>query len=196
MPEEIRESRTKYALSEALKTLMRKKALDQIRVRELTALCGIRRQSFYYHFPDVYALFDWSVRQERQVLIQRQEELLDQQQALRDLMDCISQDQAYYRALWHNCGTQGVREVLGGAVESLLEKIMDYYCLRSGQCLTAEARILRLHCGATMLLALLEAWVRGELQHTPEEIGGLLAETMGQILLGATWENLSEWQYT
>ena len=83
MPEENRESRTKFALSETLKALMRKKPLDQIRIRELTELCGMRRQSFYYHFTDVYELFSWSVRQERQLLIRRQDHFLNWQQALR-----------------------------------------------------------------------------------------------------------------
>ena len=63
MPAELYENRTKNDLDRALRQLLEDRPLDQIRVRELTALCGIRRQSFYYHFPDVYALFDWSLRQ-------------------------------------------------------------------------------------------------------------------------------------
>lgn len=54
MPADAAENRTKQRLSRALKELLRKKPLDQIRVRELTELCGLRRQSFYYHFKDVY----------------------------------------------------------------------------------------------------------------------------------------------
>ena len=69
MPADAAENRTKQRLSRALKELLRKKPLDQIRVRELTELCGLRRQSFYYHFKDVYDLFDWSVRQERELQI-------------------------------------------------------------------------------------------------------------------------------
>ena len=70
MPE-VRD-RTKSQLDLALRTLLREKAPDQIRVRELTELCGIRRQSFYYHFTDVYDLFAWSVEQERAALAPRQ----------------------------------------------------------------------------------------------------------------------------
>ena len=46
MPADAAENRTKQRLSRALKELLRKKPLDQIRVRELTELCGLRRQSF------------------------------------------------------------------------------------------------------------------------------------------------------
>lgn len=61
-------NRTKYELKGALKEMLRQKPLDQIRVWERTELCGIRRQSFYYHFTDIYELFSWSVRQERTAL--------------------------------------------------------------------------------------------------------------------------------
>ena len=39
----------------ALVQHLRQRPLDQLRVRELTERCGLRRQSFYYHFKDVYA---------------------------------------------------------------------------------------------------------------------------------------------
>ena len=70
MPAELCENRTKNDLDRALRQLLEQKPLAEIRVRELTALCGIRRQSFYYHFPDACALFDWSLRREKQPLDQ------------------------------------------------------------------------------------------------------------------------------
>ena len=47
MPAELCVNRTKNDLDRALRQLLLQKPLEQIRVRELTALCGIRRQSFY-----------------------------------------------------------------------------------------------------------------------------------------------------
>ena len=42
-------------------TLLAKKAIDDITVREIVELCEIRRQTFYYHFADIYALMDWTL---------------------------------------------------------------------------------------------------------------------------------------
>lgn len=63
-----RDTRTREQLCAALRTLLCTKPLDQIRVREVAEQCGIRRQSFYYHFTDVYELFEWSVDREREQL--------------------------------------------------------------------------------------------------------------------------------
>ena len=92
-------------------------------------------------------------------------------------------------------GSEGLRDVFGGAVESVLRKTLDYCRLRSGETATEAEMELRLQCGTTVLLALLESWVRGDLRQSPEEIGGLLERTMPQALLGATWQNLHEWEY-
>ena len=50
MQTELQETRTKIAMEAAMQELLREKPLEQIRVRELADRCGIRRQSFYYHF--------------------------------------------------------------------------------------------------------------------------------------------------
>lgn len=48
--------KTEYRLCEALKEMMEKKPLDEISVVNLTRKCGINRQTFYYHFHDIYDL--------------------------------------------------------------------------------------------------------------------------------------------
>jgi len=48
--------KTEYRLSEALKEMMEKTPLDEISVVALTKKCDINRQTFYYHFHDIYDL--------------------------------------------------------------------------------------------------------------------------------------------
>ena len=52
-------STTKKELAAALKQLMEQKPLEKISIREITSLCGLRRETFYYHFADIYALIQW-----------------------------------------------------------------------------------------------------------------------------------------
>lgn len=55
-------STTKERLSIALKDLLRKNAMEKITVSDITAKCGMGRQSFYYHFRDKYALLEWIIQ--------------------------------------------------------------------------------------------------------------------------------------
>ncbi|AEV28583.1 transcriptional regulator [Sphaerochaeta pleomorpha str. Grapes] len=50
---------TKLALSQSLRQLMSERTLDKITVKEVVARCGVNRQTFYYHFKDIYDLLDW-----------------------------------------------------------------------------------------------------------------------------------------
>lgn len=48
--------KTEHKLAEALKTLMAELPLDNISVTTLTKKCHVKRQTFYYHFHDIYDL--------------------------------------------------------------------------------------------------------------------------------------------
>jgi len=51
--------RTKFALADAVKELMKTTPLDKISVSEIVAECGTTRQTFYRNFKDKYDLVNW-----------------------------------------------------------------------------------------------------------------------------------------
>lgn len=51
--------KTKLLIANSLRKLMKKKSLDKIKIREIVDDCGVNRQTFYYHFQDIYALVEW-----------------------------------------------------------------------------------------------------------------------------------------
>lgn len=52
---------TKKALATSLKKILSKKPLDKITVIDIVEECGVNRQTFYYHFKDIYDLIEWSL---------------------------------------------------------------------------------------------------------------------------------------
>ena len=48
-----------YVLAKALKKMMAFQSLETINVKTLTETCGVTRQTFYYHFHDIYDLLTW-----------------------------------------------------------------------------------------------------------------------------------------
>ena len=50
---------TKDALASALRQMMRVKPIDKITVKDIVEICGVNRQTFYYHFDDVDDLLEW-----------------------------------------------------------------------------------------------------------------------------------------
>ena len=50
---------TKFAIAFAFKELLLEKSIDKITINDITEKCGINRQTFYYHFHDIYELIEW-----------------------------------------------------------------------------------------------------------------------------------------
>lgn len=194
MAEDWTEHRTKQALDAALRDCLRQKPLEQIRVRELTDRCGIRRQSFYYHFPDVYALFAWTMERERQTLRRRQNGFFTWRQVLRDLLDRLNREAVYYQAVLDAKGREGLEQVLGPAVEDLLAKLLTYYHCRctpppqSGTAPDTASLPLLAEGYAKLLLPLLEHQIGGNTGQSPEALLDLLEDIVHKSTLGAAWQ--------
>ena len=47
-----------------LKKLLSKKELSKITISNITDECGVNRQTFYYHFKDIYDLLEWIYKNE------------------------------------------------------------------------------------------------------------------------------------
>lgn len=186
MPAVLCENRTKAALDQALRQLLPVKPLDQIRVREVTELCAIRRQSFYYHFPDIYALFDWSLSQEQAALLDRQARCLTWQQAMADLLDHTAESRPYYRALLRHRGRAGLRALLGPVLDRSLAPALDYYLRRCGG---ASDQPAALDTWRSLLLTLLESWLWDGSRDTRRTLDAL-DDMIRRGSLGAAWQNL------
>ena len=50
---------TKKAIASALKELCRTKPFEKISIADITSVCHLNRQTFYYHFQDKYELLSW-----------------------------------------------------------------------------------------------------------------------------------------
>lgn len=49
---------TKRTLSETLKKILQEKSLDKVTVVDIVEASAINRQTFYYHFKDIYDLWN------------------------------------------------------------------------------------------------------------------------------------------
>lgn len=61
---------TKSKMAAALKELINKKPFPKITVGDIVEACNINRNTFYYHFENMYDLLYWAYKQEIEVIIQ------------------------------------------------------------------------------------------------------------------------------
>ena len=114
MKETAAGARTKQLLTDSLRHLMEKKPLNQISVKEITDGCGMQRQTFYYHFHDVYDQLKWAYQQQIAVLFSEHQEESWQESLLR-LFHYVEKNRGICRSILESVGSglYGTVSVLG-----------------------------------------------------------------------------------
>lgn len=100
---------TKRAQDASLKKLMNRKPLSKITINEIVQDCGVNRNSFYYHFEDIYALFKWMLEQEAVESVRQFDLMLDYREAIQFVMDYVSENRHIVNGAYDAMGREGLK---------------------------------------------------------------------------------------
>ena len=119
--------KTKRALAESLKKLMRAKPFSKITVTEIVNDCGVNRKTFYYHFEDIYALLSWIFEEEAVNIIKKFYLLNDYDEAIEFIYEYISENKDLLRNAYDAFGSVELSSFFHmsfvGLNESLIESV-------------------------------------------------------------------------
>ena len=119
--------KTKRALAESLKKLMRAKPFSKITVTEIVNDCGVNRKTFYYHFEDIYALLRWIFEEEAVNIIKKFYLLNDYDEAMEFIYEYISENKDLLRNAYDAFGSVELSSFFHmsfvGLNESLIESV-------------------------------------------------------------------------
>lgn len=117
--------RTKWALADALKQSLNQTTLDKITVTNLAETCRINRQTFYYHFQDIYALGEWMFAQEiRQVLGKENDDPNGQENLLKILQYCEA-NKTMIQNVYHSLDREQLEKWLYQAVFPIFVHLIE-----------------------------------------------------------------------
>lgn len=103
---------TKIALGESLKKMLSEKTLDSITVTEVADDCGVNRQTFYYHFQDIYALLDWIFIRETQAAMQTQVNYENWTICLENVFAYMLQNKNFFTNVYHSVSREMIERYL------------------------------------------------------------------------------------
>lgn len=178
--------RTKYALADALKEIMTQKPIDRISIRDLTERCGIRRQSFYYHFENVYDLLQWMFQQEAVSLLQHQGTLLWQEDLLQ-LFRYIEENRAVCLNSLKSIGREHLKRFFEADIHLIVQGAVEEIGREIGAVpgVSTEDVALMTHLYVITIAGLLEGWLLGEIRRTPEQLVTFIDQMLRDHIRGA-----------
>lgn len=164
---------TKHALAAALKELIAQKPIDKITIHDITERCGIRRQNFYYHFEDVYDLMRWMFQEEAMSLLRQHEGTLLWQEGLLQLFRYIEENKAVCLCALRSVGREHLKRFFETDIHAIIHRTVEQFGHEVGAIsagVTESDVELVTHFYVVALTGMLESWLLGEIDRTPEKL--------------------------
>lgn len=116
---------TKKALATSLKKLMDTTSLDKITVTDIVANCGVNRQTFYYHFQDIYDLLGWIYTSEALDRINNYKTYNTWQQGFLNVFQYVIDNKSFCMNTYRSMGREHLETFLYQTVYDLLMGVIN-----------------------------------------------------------------------
>lgn len=106
MPDTL-DTKTQIALS--LKRQMARKPLNKITIKDIVDDCGVNRQTFYYHFEDIYDCLEWMYHKESLRIVEEHKDLEHWQEGVYAILQYIQDNSVECLNALHSMGQEQLR---------------------------------------------------------------------------------------
>lgn len=160
----------KKQFSEALKKRLACMSFDKITVTELAEDCGVNRQTFYYHFEDIFDLANWCFRNEAETILGFDEEHFDWKKSVRSLISYIDKNNDMCTSLLNSMGHRALKRTFSDSTERLIRKVIDVYAPADKKAVPDELREFNIMFYSMAVGGLLEKYILKELNISSEKL--------------------------
>lgn len=115
---------TKQVLAASLFRILEKKPLDKIRISDLTEDCNVNRQTFYYHFHDIYGLIEWIYVSQAQKAIGSHKTYGSWEKGMKDVCDLMLKQKNFLMKTYHSASHGNLEKVLNDSARSLIYDVV------------------------------------------------------------------------
>ncbi len=150
-------SLTERALAASLKKLLEKKTLDKITVKDITDACGVNRQTFYYHFHDVYDLVEWILMEEAEKFRSQYEREEDLKVLVSKLTERLTENRSFIINTFYSVNRRQLEKFLQDLVRPALKNIAAGYA--EGRHISQEDQEFVVNIFDFALIGLVTEWV-------------------------------------
>lgn len=174
---------TKKALAESLKNAMRKKAFSKITVKDITADCGLNRNTFYYHFEDIYALLRWMLDHEAIQIVQKFDLLTEYDKAISFVLDYVEENEPIMHCTLDSIGRKELRLLFFKEFSEIVSTLLDEAQEQHKVSLSPDYEAFLTSFYTEAMVGMLTQWITKECLTTKEKLSTYLSDTVRYSLL-------------
>lgn len=161
-------NRTKIELANTLKRLMSKTSLEHITIKELVSECNVNRQTFYYHFQDIYELLGWIYKTEALESIKNYKSYDTWQLGFLKIFQYVEANRAFCLCTFHSLGRDHLEEFLNALTFDLLLNVVEE--VAQGKEVSNEAKSFIAKFYTYGFVSLMLEWLKSGTKESPKVI--------------------------
>ncbi|KRL12708.1 TetR/AcrR family transcriptional regulator [Schleiferilactobacillus perolens] len=158
--------KTEWRLADALKEYMQTTPVDHITVGMLTKRAQVTRNTFYYHFTDIYDLLGWIYEQEVVTQLAGYLKVDRWQTAYSLILDYIAANQQFCLQTFHSVARDLLENFLYSAASQMVKGVVEDVDPHAPAAL--EKSIVNFY-GWALVMQVIQ-WLRDDLQEAPADV--------------------------
>lgn len=116
---------TKRKLAVALKDLMEDIPIDKVTIKSIVEKCRVNRQTFYYHFQDIYDLLGWIYKTEVEIVLDGNHTYSTWQQGFYKIFQYVIDNRKFVLNTYNSIARKYLEEYLYKLVYKLLIDVVN-----------------------------------------------------------------------
>jgi AcrR family transcriptional regulator len=150
---------TRENMAEILLDLLKTSSIESIKITDITNACNVDRQTFYYHFHDIYSLFEFAVGLKLLPLLREPSETLPAEERVNSLLATIAENKQALKSILESGGRALLYDSLFEEVAATLYQLLGPG-LEAGD-VTDRRKEETLFIGQSIIIGLIINWVLG-----------------------------------
>lgn len=168
---------TKQAFAQALKEIMAKKAFDKITVTELIQYLKANRQTFYYHFNDLYDLLEQIYISDSERMIGDNRTNDSWEKGMLAIFHYIQDNKAFVCNTYYSVNRNYLEHFLYDRAYDLTKPVLE----EKGLDLTEEEIEFRVHFYKYGLVGFILDWIDSSLQENPQDLAHRIYQLLEKL---------------
>lgn len=116
---------TKRALAASFKKLLAEKTMDKITIVDIVEDCEVNRQTFYYHFKDIYDLVEWIYTSETSKVLGDKKTYDTWQQGFTQIFKYVLDNKPFVVNTYHSISREHLEKYLYNETYNLLLGVIE-----------------------------------------------------------------------
>lgn len=116
---------TKQVIAESLKRLLLKKPITRITIGDIAEDCNISRNTFYYHFNDIYDLVEWMCEEDARAALNGNRTAATWRQGFVSLLKAVEANKPFIVNVYRSVDRMQIERYLQRVTEKLLLDVID-----------------------------------------------------------------------